>query len=115
MKLSLLPVSALVTACAAASTTPQKRNCDGSARPDIVYSPETPITAPSPSQRNSTCYVESHGDDETDDSDYILAALNKCNNGGRVIFRENDTYIIGTAMDWTFLQSIDIGELDHLV
>ncbi|ORY67773.1 pectin lyase fold/virulence factor [Pseudomassariella vexata] len=80
-----------------------------SPRPQIVYSPETPTTPPpTPKQRNVTCFVESHGDYATDDSEFILDAFHKCNNGGHVVFRESETYIIGTAMDWTFLQSIDI-------
>lgn len=109
-KWSLLSVGALLATASAARAAPPKRDDQVSDRPTITYSPASPISAPSPSERNATCYVESHGDGETDDSEYILAALNSCNNGGHVVFSEGETYIIGTAMDWTFLQSIDIGE-----
>jgi len=46
----------------------------------------------------------------TDDSEYILAAINKCNNGGHVVFPQNVTYVIGTALNLTNLKHIDIGE-----
>lgn len=106
----VLPCIALAAA-SAVSFAGHKRDDRISARPEIVYSPKTPtIAPPTPKQRCKTCFVDSHGDGVTDDSEYILAALNKCNNGGHVVFRENDTYIIGTAMDWTFLQSVDIGK-----
>ena len=44
----------------------------------------------------------------TDDSPYILSALHACNNGGHVVFDASTKYIIGTALDMTFLQHIDI-------
>ncbi|KAH8673496.1 exopolygalacturonase [Xylariales sp. PMI_506] len=110
MKFSLVATvlsSAALTA--AASVANLKRGDYISPRPDIVYSPAQPYYAPpNPRQRCKTCFVETHGDGVTDDSDYILEAFNKCNNGGHVVFRKNETYLIGTAMDWTFLQSIDI-------
>lgn len=107
---SVLP-SITLAAASAVSLAGHKRDDHISTRPEIVYSPETPSLAPpSPKQRCKTCFVDSHGDGVTDDSEYILEALNDCNNGGHVVFRENETYIIGTAMDWTFLQSIDLGK-----
>ncbi|KXL49328.1 MAG: glycoside hydrolase family 28 protein [Acidomyces sp. 'richmondensis'] len=45
---------------------------------------------------------------KTDDSQYILEALNECNNGGTVIFPEYWTYVIGTALNMTFLKHVDI-------
>ncbi|KAH8198061.1 hypothetical protein TruAng_007785 [Truncatella angustata] len=110
MKLSLIAAALPLAAASAVSFSSQKRDGDHiSTRPEIVYSPEAPSVAPpSPKQRCKTCFIDSHGDGVTDDSEAILAAFNDCNNGGHVVFRENETYIIGTAMDWTFLQSIDI-------
>jgi galacturan 1,4-alpha-galacturonidase len=52
--------------------------------------------------------VESHNDGVTDDSTYILNALHSCNNGGHVVFAEGLKYTIGTALDLTFLEHIDI-------
>lgn len=115
MKLSLIAAvlpSISLAAASAVALPGHKRTDHISQRPEIVYSPESPSTAPpNPKQRCKTCFIDSHGDGVTDDSDYILEAFNKCNNGGHVVFREGETYIIGTAMDWTFLNSIDIGEL----
>jgi hypothetical protein len=107
---SLLATTSVVAA-SVASVGPRKQADHISARPKIDYSPERPSTAPpSPKQRCKTCFVDSHGDGVTDDSEYILEAFHKCNNGGHVVFRQGVTYLIGTAMDWTFLNSIDIGE-----
>lgn len=50
---------------------------------------------------------------KTDDSQYILEALNECNNGGTVIFPEYWTYVIGTALNMTFLKHVDIGRNDR--
>lgn len=47
---------------------------------------------------------------KTDDSEYILEAINKCNNGGHVIFPQNVTYVIGTALNLTNLEHVDIGK-----
>ncbi|KAL9115685.1 MAG: hypothetical protein Q9227_000053 [Pyrenula ochraceoflavens] len=82
-----------------------------SSRPSVQCSPKSPGSPPPTSaQRNGTiCYVQSHNDSVTDDSPYILDAINKCNNGGHVVFTEGTEYIIGTALDLTFLKHIDIG------
>jgi galacturan 1,4-alpha-galacturonidase len=82
-----------------------------SPRPSIVPSPYQPrLPIPNPPPRTHVCYVQSHGDGVTDDSPYILSAFHKCNNGGHVVFRpQPQPFVIGTAMDWTFLESIDIG------
>ena len=58
--------------------------------------------------RYKTCIVKSHSDLKTDDSPYILKALHDCNRGGHVVFPNGTTYIIGTALDLTFLSHIDI-------
>lgn len=83
------------------------------ARPQIVPSPAQPrLPAPNPPVRTKQCIVQTNGDG-SDDSEHILSAFEDCNNGGHVVFSENATYTIGTAMDWTFLKSIDIGESSH--
>lgn len=79
-------------------------------RPKIEFSPKKPYTAfPVSPPRNRVCYVQSHNDGVTDDSPYILSAINKCNHGGHVVFSEGTRYIIGTALDLTFLEQIDLG------
>lgn len=80
-----------------------------SPRPDVKYHPKTPRRSPPyHSQRtNLTCYVQSHGNG-TDDSSYILSAVNTCNNGGHVVFTQGTKYTIGTALNLTFLEHIDI-------
>ncbi len=83
-----------------------------SRRPEIRPGPRSPrLPVPRPAQRSRQCAVQSHGDGVTDDSDYILDAFHECNDGGHVVFGEGQTFLIGTAMDWTFLQHIDIGTL----
>lgn len=81
-----------------------------SRRPHITPSPYNPrVPIPDPPKRTKWCFVETHGDGVTDDSPYILSAFHECNDGGHVVFSKDETYIIGTAMDWTFLKHIDIG------
>lgn len=83
-----------------------------SPRPVVKCSPKVPANPPRTSPpRNRTCYVESYGDSSQDDSEYVLAALNSCNNGGHVVFKQGINYTIGTALDLTFLNHIDIGKL----
>lgn len=85
-----------------------------SAIPANAWNPwETPSSRPScvpksSPARSRTCYVQSHNDLVTDDSQNILSALRQCNNGGHVVFPANQTYLIGTGLDLTFLQHIDI-------
>lgn len=83
-----------------------------SPRPSLSFFPKSPYHAlVQPPPRCKTCFIDSHGDSMTDDSPAILDSFNKCNDGGRAVFRRNHTYVIGTAMDWTFLNHIDIGAL----
>jgi galacturan 1,4-alpha-galacturonidase len=61
--------------------------------------------------RTRTCHVANHGNG-VDDSKNILQALHKCNNGGKVVFDEDKTYTVGTALDMTFLKHVDLGTLN---
>ena len=82
-----------------------------SPRPPIVFEPKQPWQPfPETGWRHRECYVKSHNDFKTDDSPYILEAIDKCNNGGRVIFPQGMTYVIGTALNLTYLNCIDLGE-----
>ncbi|PSN67066.1 extracellular exo-polygalacturonase-like protein [Corynespora cassiicola Philippines] len=67
-----------------------------------------PITAQNSPARNRTCVVESHDDGVTDDSEYILQALEECNHGGHVLFPRTQSYVIDDALDMTNLSSVDI-------
>ena len=66
------------------------------------------LTSPPEHRGNKVCPVKCGGEGQ-DDSKNILEAVHKCNNGGRVVFEKNNKYTIGTALDLTFLNNIDIG------
>lgn len=82
-------------------------------RHEITFSPNSPwksiAAVATAGQRNQTCVVESHGDFVTDDSAAIVDAVKKCNPGGKVVFPEGKTYVVGKAMDLTGLRGMDIG------
>jgi len=104
MKHPLLLFAALCFSRAAAACQHVSR------RPQIQPSPKDPrLPVPRPPERTKCCVVVGHGDGVTDDSDRILSAFHECNNGGHVVLSSGQTYIVGTAMDWTFLKHIDIG------
>ncbi|EXJ59147.1 exopolygalacturonase X [Cladophialophora yegresii CBS 114405] len=105
MQLSML----LLVQAASTFAVSLHRGKHHSPRPSIVTYPHHPTVPNQPSPpRTRVCYVESHNDSVTDDSPYILSALHACNNGGHVIFDASTKYTIGTALDMTFLRSIDI-------
>ena len=58
--------------------------------------------------------MQSHNDGVTDDSNFILEALHECNDGGHVVFKEGTQYFIGTALDLTFLEHIDLGMVSRI-
>jgi galacturan 1,4-alpha-galacturonidase len=92
-----------------AKSLPKSVSKHQGARPKIDISPKKPFKPfPSSPSRNRVCYVSSHNDGVTDDSDYILSAINKCNNGGHVIFSQGQKYLIGTALNLTYLNHIDL-------
>ncbi|KAJ5557071.1 hypothetical protein N7494_000986 [Penicillium frequentans] len=70
--------------------------------------PHAPFRPLPPSQaRTKTCHVATYGDGR-DDSKHILSAIEKCNNGGKVVFDADKFYTIGTALDLTFLKHVDL-------
>ncbi|KAI0147483.1 polygalacturonase [Xylariaceae sp. FL1272] len=76
-------------------------------RPDIQPFPyntgrSKPVSKPRAAKE---CSVVALGEG-ADDSDAILEAFNSCNNGGTVVL--DGDYTIGTALDLTFLESVDI-------
>jgi galacturan 1,4-alpha-galacturonidase len=99
---ALLGLSTFTKLCAAASS------CAPSLppRPTVVpfpYNHGKPH-AVSP-RRTKTCYVHAFGNGQ-DDSQTIFSAAKACNNGGTVALLD-PKYIIGQALDLTFLQSVD--------
>ncbi|KAI5359592.1 Putative glycoside hydrolase, family 28, pectin lyase/virulence factor [Septoria linicola] len=88
---------------------PKKITKCASPRPTISFDAIQPYEAlPSSAARHKTCYVKSHDDFKTDDSAYVLDAARKCNHGGQVVFPQGVTYVIGKALDLTFLKSVDL-------
>ncbi|KAI6859259.1 Exopolygalacturonase [Hortaea werneckii] len=78
-------------------------------RPDTCFEPKKPFREwPKPPFRGKHCYVKSHNDMKTDDSEYILEAIDKCNDGGHVIFPQGTTYVTGQALNLTYLKHIDL-------
>ena len=114
MKLSAL-LSFIGSGVLALAAPASHDSCDDSSlspRPVLVPFPYTPrLPFPNPPERTKVCWIKGHNDGVSDDSCLIMAALHKCNNGGRVVFKADTTYIIGTALDLTFLNHIDIGTL----
>ncbi|PMD67414.1 glycoside hydrolase family 28 protein [Hyaloscypha bicolor E] len=99
---AILGLSTFTKLCAAAS----------SCAPSL---PPRPTVAPFPynhgkphavsPRRTKTCYVHAFGNGQ-DDSQIIFSAAKACNNGGTVALLD-PKYIIGQALDLTFLQSVD--------
>ncbi|KAF2675863.1 glycoside hydrolase family 28 protein [Lentithecium fluviatile CBS 122367] len=105
---SYLAVALLQASVSVASPLEAKVLAPRSSRPHHAVSPYHPGKLfPSSPARTKTCTVKSHGKGK-DDSDYILKAIKECNNGGHVIFSKETNYTIGTALDLTFLQHIDL-------
>jgi galacturan 1,4-alpha-galacturonidase len=84
---------------------------DGSVRPTVTFSPIQPrIPPPVHGKRDKICHVRyNHHQPDADDSDYVIDAMRRCNDGGHVIFSPGVTYNIAKALDLTFLKHIDIG------
>ena len=80
-----------------------------SKRPNHPIAPKHPgHPFPVSPARSKTCTVKSHGNGK-DDSAYVLNAIRDCNDGGHVVFEKGKKYVIGTALDLTFLKHIDLG------
>lgn len=101
-------LSGLDSTSSSSSSSPEQQQ-----RHEITFSPNSPwksiAAVTTAGQRNQTCVVESHGDFVTDDSAAIVDAVKKCNPGGKVVFPEGKTYVVGKAMDLTGLRGMDIG------
>lgn len=84
---------------------------DGSVRPTVTFSPIQPrVPPPVHGKRDKICHVRyDHHWPDADDSDYVIDAMRRCNDGGHVIFSPGVTYNIAKALDLTFLKHVDIG------
>jgi len=78
------------------------------AAPEIQFKPYAPAKAiPASKARTKTCKLTALGGGQ-DDSANILAAINKCNYGGSVVFTAGQSFTIGTAMDLSNLHDLDL-------
>ncbi|KAF3932650.1 Exopolygalacturonase [Dactylella cylindrospora] len=76
------------------------------ARPSVTPHPHTTGKKfPASPRRTRHCFVDALGNGK-DDGPQILAAAKKCNDGGTVALLD-DLYILGTALDLTFLKHVD--------
>lgn len=57
--------------------------------------------------RSKKCVVKAGGDPKGDDAPAILDAFTQCKSDGHIIF-ENTTYYVGTVMNTTGLQGVDV-------
>lgn len=109
---NLVAYGLLQAASIAASPYDTRGNKDvvPSKRPNYSIEPKHPGSPiPESPERTKTCIVEACGDGG-DDSANILKAIKECNNGGHVVFPKEQTFNIGTALDLTFLEHIDLGK-----
>ncbi|KAI1187316.1 polygalacturonase [Nemania serpens] len=75
-------------------------------RPHLVPFPHNSgRPQPHSSPRTKSCSVKALGGGK-DDAPHILAAFQNCNNGGTVVL--DGAYTIATALDLTFLHSVDV-------
>lgn len=107
--ISTLQLLLAVTAAAAAPAIEERSSSSAALSRNSLVGPKPPFNPlPNTSHRTKVCPVDSYGDGR-DDSEHILAALKKCNNGGRAVFDKQ--YTIGTALNLQFLNHIDLGKM----
>ncbi|KAH8601915.1 polygalacturonase [Bisporella sp. PMI_857] len=110
MLCSLLTTSLVTVLAVVANASPAVSN--GYVGKGLIQRPNTKpwphhCGRPQPTSppRFKTCYVKAKGNG-TDDAPAILKAFHDCNNGGTVVLNLN--YTIGTALDLTFLNHVDV-------
>jgi hypothetical protein len=111
MRISEVLTIGLLQATAVLASPYDVRNAKvvSSKRPNHPVAPHHPgKTFPASPARTKTCIVQACGNG-TDDSANILKAIKQCNNGGHVVFPKDQKFTIGTALDLTFLNHIDLG------
>lgn len=97
----------LTTSLALASTAFGTNNTKPPiSRPELkAYPLDAGIPFPHSPKRCKTCYVPD-GAESGDDSSSILEGFKQCNQGGNVVL--DGDYTIGTALDLTFLEAVDV-------
>ncbi|KAL5119373.1 Exopolygalacturonase [Pleosporales sp. CAS-2024a] len=110
MRVSYVLTYALLQASAIVASPDDARtnNVTPSERPNLIVGPHhlgNPL--PVSPARKKICVVKAN-EDGSDDSAEILKAIQKCNHGGHVVFPKDKTFTIGTALDLTFLNRIDL-------
>src|SRR5690242_19602487 len=111
MRVSELVTFALASAAFASPVDVDERDPKStpSVRPNHPIAPYHPGKAfPVSPARTKVCTLNARGSGK-DDSSNILKTIQKCNNGGHVVFPKDQSYTIGTALDLTFLKHIDLG------
>ncbi|KAF2396619.1 pectin lyase-like protein [Trichodelitschia bisporula] len=74
---------------------------------DIAVGPKPPFKPIPPSTpRTKECVVKSGGGG--DDTPHIMEAVKACNGGGKVVFTRGVKYTVGTAMDLSKLEHVDL-------
>ncbi|ETS78459.1 putative exopolygalacturonase X [Pestalotiopsis fici W106-1] len=105
--LTTLALAALTTSAQAASKIGSLSPNTGKtsiSRPNVQpYPHNTGRAAVVSPERETECFVVPTGGD---DSEVFLSALQECNGGGKVVLDSN--YTIGSVLDLTFLDSVDI-------
>jgi galacturan 1,4-alpha-galacturonidase len=85
------------------------RGDDSADRPTVTCSPHQPrLPKPTHPPRGKVCRVRCYNNGQ-DDSPAILEAVQDCNNGGRILFKEDCNYTVGTALDLSNLKHVDLG------
>lgn len=106
----LFTIASLASAAIASPVEERGDKVTPSKRPSAEIAPYHPGKAfPASPERKKVCEVKARGGGK-DDSKNILKAINKCNNGGHVVFAKDTLYTVGTALDLTHLKHIDLGE-----
>ncbi|KAK6504660.1 hypothetical protein TWF481_006600 [Arthrobotrys musiformis] len=104
----LLPIAIALTALSALTEATGRTHNGHTTAPRPTIKPHPYTTGkqfPTSPKRTRHCFVDALGNGK-DDSDNILAAAQKCNDGGTIALMD-DLYIIGKALDLTFLKHVD--------
>lgn len=109
MRVSELLTFALASVVVASPLEERDPPSTPSKRPNTAIAPHHPGKPfPVSPERKKVCTVRARGGGK-DDSKNILKTIEKCNNGGHVVFPKDQEFTIGTALDLTFLKHIDLG------
>jgi galacturan 1,4-alpha-galacturonidase len=80
-------------------------------RPTLTPGPKHPTSPSPPSPARNLAKVCIVPGGEKNSSASILAAFERCNNGGIVVFPPGETFTVAGPLDLTFLKNIDVAIL----